>query len=61
MRNEKIEPLLISMFIDEPVQQQFSTEENRAFFTKYGPVGARSGATKAFLIGLVWIPIGQVV
>ncbi len=48
LRNEKIEPLLISMFIDEPVQQQFSTEENRAFFTKYGPVGARSGATKDF-------------
>ncbi|NQL61245.1 polysaccharide pyruvyl transferase family protein [Streptococcus suis] len=49
LKNEKIDPLLISMFIDEPVQEQFSTEENRAFFKKYGPVGARSGATKDFL------------
>lgn len=49
LKNEKIDPLLISIFIDDLVQEQFSTEENRAFFKKYGPVGARSGATKDFL------------
>ncbi|HEL2361839.1 TPA: polysaccharide pyruvyl transferase family protein [Streptococcus suis] len=48
LKHPQIHPLLISMYIDGPVQPIFSSKENVEFFRKFGPVGARSYGTKEF-------------
>lgn len=50
--NPHIDPFLISMYIDDSVKEVFSSEGNKEFFKKYGPVGARCEDTKNFLDGL---------
>ncbi|HFU4123778.1 TPA: polysaccharide pyruvyl transferase family protein [Streptococcus suis] len=47
-----LHPLLISMYVDEDSKSLFSSPENRAFFTKHGPVGARSIDTRSYFEGL---------
>ncbi|HEL2310123.1 polysaccharide pyruvyl transferase family protein [Streptococcus suis] len=52
LKNEQITPLLISMFVTGRAKVPFSSEENVAFFKKYGPVGARSADTKEYMESL---------
>ena len=44
-----LDPLLISAYIDDSVKAAFSRPEMIAFFRQFGPVGARSKDTEAFL------------
>ena len=52
LQHEQIDPLLISMYIDGPVKEAFSSPANQAFFKRHEPVGARSQDTKDFLESL---------
>lgn len=52
LEHSQIDPLLISMYIDGPVKEVFSSPANQAFFKRHEPVGARSQDTKDFLESL---------
>lgn len=49
---KQINPLLISMYINPPVKEVFSSKENVEFFKKYEPIGARSIDTFEFFKNL---------